>query len=57
MKKWELFSVSNSWASLSWAELLLLRFPFVKHCVQLWYCVDDYEEDAAIDSEITGITF
>lgn len=50
--KCELFSIRNSWA-----RLLLFCFPFVKHKVWLWYCVDDYEEDATLDSEITGRTF
>lgn len=55
--KCELFSIRNSWASLSWARLLLFCFPFVEHKVWLWYCVDDYEDDATLGSEITGRTF
>lgn len=47
----------NSRASLSWARLLFFCFPFVKHKVWLWCCVDDYEEDATLHSEISGRTF
>lgn len=55
--KCELFAIRNSWVSLSWVRLLLFCFPFLKHKVWLWYCVDGYEENATLDSEITGRTF
>lgn len=51
--KCELFSIRNSRASLIWARLLFFCFLFVKHKVWLWCGVDDYEEDATLDCEIT----